>query len=142
MSSAQDYEQRVWTIVGAMAQGRQIHLQWNTAVEARLHKTRITQIQKELRLVKKDISLTKKAVNASYASERTKVGKGFGAGVATGLFGKKAVGRSNAAIRDNLRRNQLNAIAPYEGVSRLIDDILLQLDQLKLQLDSWIAANS
>ncbi|MBM3133995.1 MAG: hypothetical protein FJZ89_01635 [Chloroflexi bacterium] len=144
MLSAQDYANRVSAIIGPMAKGEAMSQQWrwSTAAEAKLSKAKITQMQKELRLVKKDIALTKKAINAAYTTERTKVGKGFGAGFAAGLLGKKAVGRANAAVRDNVRRNQLKAIAPYDDVSRVIDSILVQLDQLKLQLDSWIAANS
>lgn len=141
-SNAQEYEKKVWAILGTISKGKEIQLQWETTGEAKLHKARITQIQKELRLVKKDITLTKKTINSLYATEKTKVGKGFGAGISAGLFGKKTAGKMNAATRDNLRRNQLKAIAPYEDVNRMIDNAIVQLDQLKLQLDSWIVENS
>ncbi len=89
-------------------------------------------------MIKKDINLTKQAINGNYTSERTKVGKGFGSGVAAGLFGRKAVGGMNASMRDSMRQKQVKVIAPYDAVNRKIDMILVQLDQLKLQIDSWI----
>ena len=141
MLSAQDYQKRVQAIIGNLAQDGKVHLTWNTAAEAKLHKTRIIQVQKELRLVKKELTAVKKVIHASYAAEKTKVGKGLNAALAGALLGKKAVGKSNAAAKGNLQRQQFNAIAPYEYVGRTIDNILLQLDQLKLQLDTWIVAN-
>lgn len=142
MTSAEDYEKKVRDILGAVAQGKEVHLQWSTVAEAKLHKAKITQVQKELRLVKKDIGLTKKAINSAYTTEKAKVGKGLGSELAAGLFGKKTIGKVNVSTRDNLRHNQLNTIAPYEEVNRMIDNVLVQLDQLKLQLDSWIVTNS
>lgn len=142
MSGAQDYEKQVRAIIGTVAKGDTIQLKWNTLAEAKLRKADITQLQKQLRLVKKDLGLVKKAINSSYTTEKTNIGKGFGASFAAGLFGKKAVGSSNAAIRDNLRRKQASDIAPYDKVNRLIDNLLVHLDQVKLQIDSWIVANS
>ncbi|MCB0213588.1 MAG: hypothetical protein KDJ52_29870 [Anaerolineae bacterium] len=142
MTNAKDYEKKVWEIVGALAKGKKIHLQWTTVAEAKLHKTKINQVKKELRLVKKDIGLTKKTINSAYTTAKTKVGKGFGAGLAAGLFGKKTTGKMNASTRDDLRRKQLKEIAPYEDVNRMIDNIMVQLDELKLQIDSWIVRNS
>lgn len=52
------------------------------------------------------------------------------------------MGKVNSVTRDHIRRQQLNVIAPYESVSRLIDSILIQLDHLKLELDSWIIEHS
>lgn len=141
MARAKDYEKHVREAVGAITQGDTIHLQWNSIPQARLHKSQIAQVQKQLRLIKKDIGLEKKAINASYTTEKTRVGKGFGAGLAAGLFGKKNTGKVNASMRDNIRRQQLQAIAPYEAVNRMIDNLLLQLDQVKIQIDSWIVEN-
>jgi hypothetical protein len=124
-----------------MVKGDTIQLQWTTADEARIHKANITHMQKRLRLLKKNMSVTVRLDNAAFQSEKTKVGKGFGAGFFAGLFGKKAAGRSNALMRDNLRRRQLQTVCPYEGVSRMIDGWLVQLDQAKIQLDTWVLQN-
>lgn len=142
MVDALEYENRAWRSLETIARDRKIDLEWNSIAEARLHKSRITQIQKELRLIKKEVIQTRKEINAVYAAQQINVGKGFGSGLAAGIFGRKAVGAVNASAKSNLRQRQLNATAPYDSVSRLIDGILLQLDQVKLQLDSWIATNS
>ncbi len=142
MTSAAEYEKKVWAIVETVAKNKKIELHFGTIQEAKYHKARITQMQKELKLVRKDIGVTKKAINSSYTSQKTQVGKGLGTSITAGLFGKKAVGKANAVTRDTLRLAQQNAIRPYENVLRLIDNIIIQLDQLKLQIDSWVIKNS
>lgn len=142
MSNVNDYEKRVWNTLGSIAKGKKVHVQWNTVAEAKLQKAKITQVQKELRLIKKEVGTTKKIVNAQYAAEMAKVGKGFGAGVAAGLFGKKTAGKINTLNREAKRQQQLNAILPYENVIRLIDGIVVQLDELKLKIESWIVQNT
>lgn len=142
MVEALEYENRAWRTLETIAKNREIDLEWKSIAEARLHKSKITQVQKELRLIKREVIQTRKELNAIYAAQQISVGKGFGSGLAAGIFGRKAVGSVNASARSNLRQRQLSAIAPYDNVNRLIDSILLQLDQVKLQLDSWMATNS
>jgi hypothetical protein len=138
MADARYYEDRMWEAVESIAKNREIALEWNTITEAKLHKSRLTQVQKQLRLIKKEIVQTKHEINAAYTSEGIGIGKSFGAGIAAGFFGRKTMGKVNASTRNSIRQQQIRAIAPYEEVSRKIDNVLLQFDQLKLQLDSWI----
>ncbi len=143
MVSAQEYEKQVWNVMGELTnKNKELKLRWETIHEAKHHKARITQVQKQLRLIKKEIGVTKKTINAAHASESTKVGKGIKAGLAAGFFGKKNMGKVNAVQRDNIRRNKLNMIQPYDNVIHLIDNILVQLDGIKLELDGWVSANS
>ena len=99
-------------------------------------------MQKELRLLKKDVNGEMTLIRSSFSSEKAQIGKpGFKTGFMGGLFGKKNVGKMNALQRDGLRRQQMEAIAPYENVKRAIDEALVRLDQVKGELDRWMLAH-
>ena len=55
--------------------------------------------------------------------------------MAGAFFGRRTVGRFNATRRDDLRRGQLRAVAPYEHIKGVIDQILYQLDTVKGQIE-------
>jgi hypothetical protein len=138
MPSANEYQNRVAQILGSHFSFGKLSLKftWETPAEAKAQLNKIHLMQKELRLVKKDISITMKAIRSTFVAKKTEVGKGFGAGVMTGLFGKKAAGRSNAIEKENLRRRQVAELSPYEAVARTIDDVLVQLDKAKIQIET------
>jgi hypothetical protein len=142
MTSAKDYEKRVSAILGTNARNGKIHLKWNSPEEARLRRSSVSQMQNELRILKKEVGLIVKAINSSYTTEIAKVGKGVGPAFLGGLFGKKTVGQANVSERDRLRRQQIEMRQPYQLVNHMIDDVITQLDQLKLQIDEWIVKNS
>jgi hypothetical protein len=137
MSTPQEYLHKIGLIVGDdISDGEvNLHLSWNNYSEAKALLTRIRTIQKEMRLLKKDVSATISAIKSEFTTARTNVGKSFGAGLAAGLFGRRTMGRVNSAQRDDLRRNQINAVEPYERVKRIIDNILHQLDTIKGQIE-------
>ena len=62
------------------------------------------------------------------------IGKGFGAGLAAGFLGQR-MGSVNATRRNDLRVQQLNAVAPYDTVAAKIEGILAQLDAFKNEID-------
>lgn len=136
--STTNYEKRIGEILGTSLRSGKIHLTWSNSAEAKFHKSKINQMQKELRLVKKEITASLRAINSHHTTERTKIGKTFGAGLASGLFGKKLMGKVNAGSRDQARLQQIQARTPYENASRAIDSLILQLDGVKLQIDDWI----
>lgn len=145
MASAKDYQSQIEQILGSRFRSGKIELQfiWNSPEEARQHLIEIRHMQKQLRLVKKDLNATMKVVRANFAAKRAQVGTGLGTGIMAGILGKKTVGKMNVIIkRENLRREQINALAPYEGVSRTIDEILVQLDRVKIQLEASLATES
>ena len=133
----QDYLRQISTIVGHdISEGKiTLHLSWNDRTEAQALLLRLRTMQKQLRLLKKDVSAMISGVKSQFMTARTSVGKTFGAGLAGAFFGRRAVGRVNAARRDDLRRTQLSAVAPYERVKGIIDQILYQLDTVRGQIE-------
>ncbi len=137
MSTPQEYFQRVGQIVGDdISDGEvNLHLDWKNYSEAQALLTRIRTIQKEMRLLKKEVNATISVIKSEFATARTSVGTSFGEGLAAGLFGRRTMGRVNAARRDDLRRNQIAAVEPYDRVKRIIDQILHQLDTCKGRIE-------
>jgi hypothetical protein len=126
--------------VEKMVSSSDINDKWSTVEEAKRYVANIQQLQREIRLVKSEITLAKQQIHSSYTDKKVHVGKGFGAGVATGLFGARTVGRANAVTRNNLRHKELNALQPYIEAEQFIAKVLAGADKLKLEMKTWIAA--
>lgn len=130
------YKAKVETLVSRS----NIATTWRTVEEAKMYVANIQQLQREIKLVKSEVTLAKQQVHSQYTDKKVHVGKGFGVGLATGLFGAKAVGRANAVTRNSIRHKVLKAMEPYREAEQYISQILAGLDKLKLQLKTWIAA--
>jgi ribosomal protein S2 len=125
--------------VEKMVSSKDIEMSWSTLEQAKRYIANIQQLQREIRLVKSEITLAKQQVHSNYTDKKVHVGKGFGAGVATGLFGARKVGKLNSLTRNSIRHNELKAIEPYVEAERYIAQVLAGLDSLKLQMKTWIA---
>ena len=141
MASASEFQDRIAQILEShFTSGRlSFSINWDTPEEAKIQLNRIRLKQKELRLVKKDINATMKAIRSEYTARKAQVGTGLGSGIMAGLLGKKAVGRSNAIEKENLRRKQAAELSPYSALARAIDDALIQLDKVKIQIEMSIS---
>lgn len=128
------------TIVEKKVSSSNISMTWSKLEEAKMYVANIQQLQKEIRIIKSEITLAKQQIHSKYTDKKVHVGKGFGAGAATGLFGARAVGRSNSLIRNKIRHEELKAMEPYTEVEQFIFKVLAGLDKLKLELKAWIAA--
>src|ERR1043166_8854161 len=98
--SAHDFEKAAKKVVDSHFPHGRIRIDLKTPAEARLHKQKITQAQKELRLIKKEVRAEISKVNSDDTTERAQVGKGFTSGIMASVFGKKAVGQANASKKD------------------------------------------
>jgi hypothetical protein len=92
-------------------------------------------MQKELRLLKKNVGLAMKEVRSSYTAQKATVQAVF----FSSLAGRKTAGRNRALKRENLRRQELTSLAPYQSVNSMIDGVLVELDGAKLKLENWMA---
>lgn len=140
MSQADDYKKRVDAIIAPILRQGHIHVAVSSPAEAKAAKAHLILLQKQIRLIKKEVSTVTSQIRAQYSSAITEVGKGSGAAFQAGLFGRKNTGRMNSSRRDDLRKQEQQALAPYDGVQQYIDQVLLALDQMKVQLDQQIAA--
>lgn len=125
--------------VDQMVERADIEMQWSSIDDAKRYIANIRQLKQEIALVKREITAAKRQIHAQAASQRTQVGKGFAGGAARGIFGAKNAGRANAAAKDHLRKQELNAIAPLTEAETHIAQVLAGLDKLKLSMESWLA---
>jgi hypothetical protein len=128
------------TQVEKMVSSKDIEMSWSTLEQAKRYIANIQQLQKEIRLVKSEITLAKQRVHSSYTDKKVHVGKGFGAGIATGIFGARTVGRANAVTRNSIRHRELKSLEPFVEAEQFIAKVLAGLDSLKLEMKTWIAA--
>lgn len=138
MATIPEYYQRVNQILGTDIQDGRLNLsfKWETPGEAKILLSKIRIMQKELRLVKKDLAFDIQSIRSGYITSKAKVGQGAGSAISSLLLGRKVVGRGNAWERESLRRQQISHLSPYESVKRLLDTILLELDKVKIKIES------
>ena len=58
-----------------------------------------------------------------------------------GFFGRKTSGKYNALKRDDLRRQRIRELEPYENVARLIDRAIFEIGTVKTQAEEWLRQN-
>lgn len=129
MTSPAEYRAQIERILGASLVAGELQFSWSTPGEAKRLLAEVRHQQKQLRLVKRDVNTTIRAIRADFVSRRQQVGKGLG-----GMLFGRSMGALNVVRRDSLRREQVSTLAPYEAISRAIDGILLQLDSAKIRL--------
>ena len=109
----------------------------STIAEAKEFLREIRRLQKELRQIKRNINLDIKAYRAEYRRRSSSAASTSSAVLS--LFGKRrTAGRLRAEEKRRLARERDRAIAPYESLKLTIDDLIVQLDSAKDQLQIFI----
>lgn len=104
------------------------------AAEAKALKKQITLIQKQLRQIKSEINLEIKTIRAEFQSRSaTTKSRSTLLGILSGK--RRWAGRLGAIDSQRAANARNDAIAPYEAVKFMIDELIIQLDSGKLQLD-------
>ncbi len=113
-----------------------ISYSWDTPSEGKaILNLRIT--QKELRLIKSEINTTIKEIKLAYVEEKQLSG---GTDYVMRLLGNKRLAARNRSISlERVKQREQSEIAPYQQVIQLIEKINLQIDKVKLQIQSDIA---
>jgi hypothetical protein len=92
-------------------------------------------MQKEIRLLKKQLSSEMSEIRSHMTTVKTAIGKGVGSALGGMVFGRKAVGAMNAARRDDARVAQHRMLQPYENMKNLMDQVLFKLETIKAQIE-------
>lgn len=132
MNNAEDYRKKL------MAMGLdELEITASSPEEAKKVLAEMRQRQKELRQLKSMLNLDMKTIRNDY--EQKKQGAGEGGFALIGLFGKRGLAtqhRANAKRQINAKRDQ--ELRPYQNIKMTIDDLLLQIDQIKIQFQQYI----
>ncbi len=127
------YQQRAAELINTILPNGRGTLTWNSPAQAKQLLGQIRMVQKGLRLVKKDIAITMKTIRSAVTTQSTTMNRSILVSV---FFGVRAAGRVRALNREGIRQKEIQILAPYQAVSRSIDDALLRLDAAKLQIES------
>jgi hypothetical protein len=97
----------------------------------------ISQKQKQLRHLKSQIAQDEKEIRAQYQDRQASAGETTSAFAS--LFGKrKLAGSIRADAKRNVARQRDQQLAPYAKIKLWIDNIIVQVDGMKLQLKSYL----
>src|SRR5438067_2165096 len=135
-----EYQSKVDSLLKQYLGGTTLQLHWTTPAEAKLHIKNFSNLEKEMRLLKKEVQMQKQQVKADYANARAKlqgrtnVGRILGGGVG------KFIRNSASSTRVDVRKDELQDMEQFDSTLRGIDSIIMQLDQAKLQIEQKTAA--
>lgn len=127
----QEYERRAKSIVFA----REYEI--TTPSQARTIKAELSQVQKDLRQLKKEIDLDIKQIRAVYTQKLATAAQ-TSSGLLSVLGKRAAAGSLRADEKRRLVRERDRTIQPYANLKLAIDAQLLELDRTKAQIDQFI----
>jgi hypothetical protein len=137
------YQEKVEGILGSKFSGTSLEVSfghYNNAEEAKLLLKKMVFLKKQLSSVKSLANDEMKSIRASFQTEKHKVSQS-GKTLTTLFFGKKAAGHERQREKNTLGGKQRAALGPYENVKNTIDQILLEMDRVKLEVETHIANN-
>ncbi len=105
--------------------------------EAKQALAKIRDIQKQLRQIKREINVDMKAIRVAFAEKKSTAGSGGSAVLA--VFGKrKLAGSYRAGAKRQLNKERDQMLAPYESLKLAIDKAIIDFDQMKMQLSTYL----
>ncbi|NPA71217.1 MAG: zinc ribbon domain-containing protein [Gammaproteobacteria bacterium] len=114
-----------------------MEIEVSSIAEAKTALRRVRGLQKELRQIKKNINLDMKSIRAMYRQKMATAASTTSSIVS--LFGKrKLAGQLRADEKRRLRMERDSILEPYESLKFTIDNLLLQLDAAKEQIQQFI----
>lgn len=119
----------------------QLRVSWDSPKEARLIKKQITFAKKALNQIKRELNDKKKAIRSDAAMQRMMIGKTGADMVWYAVLSRRSVGYMNTMKRIGLSQQVAAIISGYDEAGRLIDHFKTQLDALSLQIDHWLLKN-
>lgn len=111
----------------------------SSVAEAKSALSRVRNLQKQLRQIKRNVNLDMKTIRAEY-QQKMSTAASTSSGILT-LFGqRKMAGTIRADQKRRLGQERDRALQPYQSINLQIDHLLVQLDSVKLQIDEFIEA--
>jgi hypothetical protein len=111
--------------------------QWKSAAAAKKTEKTVRELTDELRTLRQTLHDEIEKMRADFAEKKTTASRGTNLSGRGGFMMKKGT-MSNMRLED-LRRQELTSLFPYEGAQRRIDEEITTLDKVKLELERWLA---
>lgn len=132
MTAASDYMGKFKSIFGMPEDSDRMEfsIDLDTPVKAKVALGKIIIMQKELRLLKKEINAEIKVIRAKYAEEISRVGTDFW----SSLVRTRSTIKVNSLKKNSIKKDQLSEIEPYNELIRIIDNNMIVLDKAKIDI--------
>jgi len=132
MADASDYMRKFKSIFGMPEDddSMSFSLDVETPEKAKTALEKIIIMQKELRLLKKEINAEIKIIRARYSEEISKVGTDFWSTFARNRSSIKL----NSMKKTSMKNEQASELEPYNELIRIIDKNMIVLDKAKLDI--------
>ncbi len=112
---------------------------WKSTTAARKNLKVIKGLVDELRGVKQQIHDEIDKMRADFAQKKTTASRGTNLSGRGGFMMKKGT-MSNMRLED-IRRQEMATLFPYETVARRVDEEITTLDKVKTEIDKWLEDN-
>jgi hypothetical protein len=132
------YQEKIEIILDTKFSGDKINFSLgvcNNIEDAKLLLKKIILMKKQLSAIKSEANNEMKIIRSAYQIEKEKVNRSSSA-LTTLLLGKRAAGRERQSKKFSLSAKQKSALAPYENVKVSIDRLLLEIDRIKLNIET------
>jgi len=110
--------------------------QWKSATAAKKTEKTVRELTDGLRKLRQELHDEIEKMRADFAEKKTTASRGTNLSGRGGFMMKKGT-MSNMRLED-LRRQELASLFPYESAQRRIDEEITTLDKVKLELEKWL----
>ena len=141
MTTPKKYVKKIEDILKAAAREgeKRPEFQWKSTTAARKNLKIIKGLQGELRAVKQEIHDEIDKARGDFAQRKTAASRGTNLSGRGGFLMKKGT-MSNMRLED-IRRQELASLFPFESVARRVDEEITGLDKVKIEIDKWLESN-
>jgi len=138
MSARKKYIKQMEDILkAAAAEGEKRPVfQWKSATAAKKTEKTVRELTDGLRKLRQELHDEIEKMRADFAEKKTTASRGTNLSGRGGFMMKKGT-MSNMRLED-LRRQELASLFPYESAQRRIDEEITTLDKVKLELEKWL----
>jgi hypothetical protein len=141
MPSPRKYVKQIEEILKAAAKEgeKRPEFQWRSATAAKKNLKIIKGLEDELRKLKQQIRDEIEKTRADFAQKKTAASRGTNLSGRGGFLMKKGT-MSNMRLED-IRRQELTSLFPFESAARRVDEEITTLDKVKSEIDKWLESN-
>jgi DNA-binding transcriptional regulator GbsR (MarR family) len=110
--------------------------QWKSATAAKKTEKTVRELLDEIRKLRQQLHDEIEKMRADFAEKKTNASRGTNLSGRGGFMMKKGT-MSNMRLED-IRRQELASLFPYEGAQRRIDEEIAKLDKVKTELEKYL----
>jgi uncharacterized protein YaaQ len=113
--------------------------QWKSVTAARKNEKAVKGLLEELRMLRQQVHDEIEKLRADFTEKKMNASRGTNLSGRGGFMMKKGT-MSNMRLED-IRRQELASLFPYESAQRRMDEEITTLDKVKTEIEKWLENN-